>query len=581
MQIIDLQSGSLEKTPVLLVLATAYLSKVTGTFTFVHGLAEKKVFLRQGQLIGATSNQRTESLGRLLVAWGWISKEAYEISLEAMDKGLRRHGEILVDMGALKSEQVPLALKRQNRARLADIVTWQAGQYVFVPAEELAGDEVSVWETFQDGIFLRYGASGLEANAKEHKEAIVRRVNGNYLESLIFGVPDVLRLMNKVNDTMTVMELARGEKNDRQFLINLLILEELGLVEISASTEEEVLRRELKRALGGSSAQLLGVQAGAPPDTVRAAREKLLARFPASRFGTLRHYTTYVQAVTAAEQKLLGGAKAAPAVESAIRPLAERDFQRGKEFLRNGNLPQAAGCFKQAAASDPASTEYATFGAVINFLVAPDDAALRQTALDMLGKADTLGQLDADTLAYYGAILKLANRLDESQVALQRALALQSDHAFAARELESVSARLKTGAGAWSVINRRTIDFNAQLIIQRRIMGPTVIQCFYKNSISFGCDASDDLIVSAEIVPQVVKSHCSVFEKGGRIYVVRNGHGGVMLLNGDETNVRRECQITAEDFVMLGHPAIGPTVEFRVLDRSFLRNIQKDDQWTG
>jgi len=79
------------------------------------------------------SNQVSEVLGRLLVRHRLISEEVYEKTLEVVLKEKKRHGEVLLNMGAITHDQLNESLTLQLKERLWDVFSWDGGQYHYQP----------------------------------------------------------------------------------------------------------------------------------------------------------------------------------------------------------------------------------------------------------------------------------------------------------------------------------------------------------------------------------------------------------------------------------------------------------------
>jgi hypothetical protein len=124
--------SDLEKTPLAEILATVNRYGVPGVLEVEHDGIVKRVYLLDGDIIFATSTDRSESLGDYLVRAGEITEEELEQSSEelATSPGAR-HGEILVKMGFLDREKLGAAVRKQVQAILWSLFNWNAGQVTF------------------------------------------------------------------------------------------------------------------------------------------------------------------------------------------------------------------------------------------------------------------------------------------------------------------------------------------------------------------------------------------------------------------------------------------------------------------
>ena len=124
--------SDLEKTPLPQILATVNRYGVPGVLEVVKDEVVKRVFLLEGDIIFATSTDRSESLGDYLVRSGEITEAQLQESSEKLANSPgARHGEILVNMGILRRERLGAAVRKQVQAILWSLFNWSEGQVCF------------------------------------------------------------------------------------------------------------------------------------------------------------------------------------------------------------------------------------------------------------------------------------------------------------------------------------------------------------------------------------------------------------------------------------------------------------------
>ncbi len=124
--------GELEKTPLPAMLATVHRYGVPGVMELVCDQETKRVFFSDGDVIFATSSNRTESLGGHLVQTGAITEAQNEASAaELLGSPGTRHGEILMQMGFIEPEQLGSAVRDQVQAILWSLFNWNEGRVSF------------------------------------------------------------------------------------------------------------------------------------------------------------------------------------------------------------------------------------------------------------------------------------------------------------------------------------------------------------------------------------------------------------------------------------------------------------------
>jgi len=124
--------GELEKTALPSMLATVHRYGVPGVMEFVCENVTKRVFFIDGDVIFATSSDRSESLGQFLVRAGTITDAQHDASTEELKRSPgTRHGAVLIKMRLLGSEQLGGAVRTQVQEILWSLFNWDRGEVRF------------------------------------------------------------------------------------------------------------------------------------------------------------------------------------------------------------------------------------------------------------------------------------------------------------------------------------------------------------------------------------------------------------------------------------------------------------------
>jgi hypothetical protein len=128
--------GDLSKTPLPEVLQTVHHYKVPGVLDVRRGEVEKKIYIWNGDVIFATSTDRADSLGSLLLRAGTLTQEQFDESVRRLLEAraaeeTRRHGAVLVDMGLLTPEELFASVTRQVKDILYSVFDWEDGEVTF------------------------------------------------------------------------------------------------------------------------------------------------------------------------------------------------------------------------------------------------------------------------------------------------------------------------------------------------------------------------------------------------------------------------------------------------------------------
>jgi hypothetical protein len=138
--------GELGQTALPEMLYTVYLHRVPGVIECHRGEVVKRVFLRDGAVIHASSNDRNDSLGNFLRATGRINAEQFtltdQIRAASPDK---RHGELLIEHGILSPAKLYEAIQEQIRSVMWSLFGWEEGEVAFSIGDFEEADMVRIY----------------------------------------------------------------------------------------------------------------------------------------------------------------------------------------------------------------------------------------------------------------------------------------------------------------------------------------------------------------------------------------------------------------------------------------------------
>ena len=123
--------GEVGDTSVPELLRSLLGSGETGILTLRTGEVTKSIYIRAGRVLYAASTNVDERLGESLLLRGRITVREY-LEASKMIRPGRRLGAILVELGALASEELIPAVEHQVKEILMDLFTWTHGTYELV-----------------------------------------------------------------------------------------------------------------------------------------------------------------------------------------------------------------------------------------------------------------------------------------------------------------------------------------------------------------------------------------------------------------------------------------------------------------
>lgn len=154
------EHGDLAAVPFPLLLARHYKTKSTGAIEISAGPFKKTVFLKDGGVIFAASNDHNDRLGELLLRRGIIRVPDHVASSALLVKG-KRYGTVLVEQEVISPSQLVWAVKEQVKEIAFSLFALPAGPYRIV--EEADAGEELITLSINTPELLRQGVDRMDA----------------------------------------------------------------------------------------------------------------------------------------------------------------------------------------------------------------------------------------------------------------------------------------------------------------------------------------------------------------------------------------------------------------------------------
>ncbi|MEK7238462.1 MAG: DUF4388 domain-containing protein, partial [Nitrospirota bacterium] len=154
---IDKLSGSLKDFQLTDILIGIQRSTKTGILEIKSGSTVREIFIENGDMIFATSNNEDDRLGEILVKEGKITLEEYNQSSLLLMKTGERLGKILVELGCLTPKELFEVVRHQTEEIILSLFSLQEGRFEFqekpIPQrEEIITLRISVANIIYHGI---------------------------------------------------------------------------------------------------------------------------------------------------------------------------------------------------------------------------------------------------------------------------------------------------------------------------------------------------------------------------------------------------------------------------------------------
>jgi len=128
---LPLDSGEIKTHHELFALLNKiYSARLTGQLQLVLGRVERHLFFDGGQLVFATSSDRQDSLGEMMLREGALTQGQFEEAAELVKTG-QRFGSAVAEMGIFTVEQVILWVQRQLTQITSSVLDYPSGRFYF------------------------------------------------------------------------------------------------------------------------------------------------------------------------------------------------------------------------------------------------------------------------------------------------------------------------------------------------------------------------------------------------------------------------------------------------------------------
>jgi Domain of unknown function (DUF4388) len=123
--------GDLSQTALPEILFTIDRFQVPGVIEARRGLLIKRVFIKEGNVVHASSNDREDSLGRYLEVSGLLSREQFDATMRERERANKRYGVLLMERRLLSPGEIYDAIRKQIEAIVWSLFAWQEGSVAF------------------------------------------------------------------------------------------------------------------------------------------------------------------------------------------------------------------------------------------------------------------------------------------------------------------------------------------------------------------------------------------------------------------------------------------------------------------
>lgn len=136
--------GDLRETALPEMLHTIYRTRIAGVIEARRGELTKRVWIKEGDVVHAASNDREDSLGSFLRRSGKVAEEDLEAAARQRGATARRLGELLVERGSLSPAAAHRAIREQAESIVWSLFSWEEGEVAFSIGEAAPNEAVRI-----------------------------------------------------------------------------------------------------------------------------------------------------------------------------------------------------------------------------------------------------------------------------------------------------------------------------------------------------------------------------------------------------------------------------------------------------
>lgn len=444
-------SGRLREVHLSSILYLLQRRQLTGILRIRLNDLDKSLYIKEGEIIFATSKYPDDRLGLLLLKTGKLTYaqfetvvRLYDASVLTSNKSGLRQGTLLVDQGFLTPKELYDAVIAQVKEIILGLFAWIDGEYEFIegplPSQEVITLKISTATLILEGIRRvtdwTWLAGGLPPftrrlrltkdprnlfqfiSMQPNEAALLSRLNGQTIRELLIGVPlpafDTLRLIYfflsaGFAEAAESSDAPASSFEERESITQQIIVEEIGATihrkEADSSPSLEQIRESYQKMGAQNYYELLGVPMHATREEIKRVYYRL-----AKAYHPDRHFEKSMQEVKKELEALFVKIKEAYDILNSDPKRASYNESLSKPQRRSEPKPfrvekQAEGSFQEGREAYEAK-DY-------------------KRAVDLF---ETAARLVPENPLYFGylgkALLHFPERIRRAEMALRQALML-------------------------------------------------------------------------------------------------------------------------------------------------------------
>ena len=366
-------------------------SRETGTLSITTSRFTKKIYIKEGNVIFASSTFEDDRLGEMLIKAGKITMEQYDKSVELLKSTGKRQGAILVELGYITPKDLFWGVKYQVKEIIYSLFQLDEGEYEFaenIPPDEVITLKISTNNLIYEGVNKINNLTRIRRDMPAAHTVFTLNEDPSGIFRGIDLSPQDARILSLVDGTRSINQIIEQSRmNSFDVMRTLYVLWSTGFITqketpehgldaqetinveeilISMTEEEENLKNKVEELYEKlphmSPAEMLQADEKTGSEEIKKTYQRMAKEFSPDRVlasddATLKNKITVIfDTITQAYSSLkdekrrmefftaLG--KIPRKEEDTETVLLEEQFRRGVEEFKNGNFWAAAELFK-------------------------------------------------------------------------------------------------------------------------------------------------------------------------------------------------------------------------------------------
>lgn len=136
--------GDLSQTALPEILYTIHRFQVPGVIEATRDGVMKRVYIKEGNVVHASSSDREDSLGNYLLRTGALTPQVFEETMRERERLQKRYGVLLIERGVLSPAEIYRFIRQQIEAIVWSLFYWQDGAVIFSIGDFREPDSVRI-----------------------------------------------------------------------------------------------------------------------------------------------------------------------------------------------------------------------------------------------------------------------------------------------------------------------------------------------------------------------------------------------------------------------------------------------------